>query len=169
MIARHLLPFALLLLTVGCEAPARPVAESSTQPAGEELRLQGRVNDAAGVLDVAVEQRLTAQLQALEAATGHQMVVVTTPSLGGEEISRYSLALGRRWGIGRREQNDGVIVLLAPAERKVRIEVGSGLEKTLTDPLCKEIIEHDMLPLFKQDDMAGGLERGVASLTAKLT
>lgn len=56
-------------------------------------------------------------------------------------------------------------MLLAPAERKVRIEVGYGLEKTLTDPLCKEIIERDMLPLFKQGDMAGGLERGVASLT----
>lgn len=101
MIALRLLPFALLLLTAGCDAPAQPIAESSTQPSGEELRLQGHVNDAAGVLDAAVEQRLTAQLQALEITTGHQMVVVTTHSLGGEEISRYSLALGRRWGIGR--------------------------------------------------------------------
>lgn len=157
-----------LMLTAGCDAPARPVAPSTTQPAGEALQLQGWVNDAAGVLADDVEARLAARLQALQDRTGHQLVVATVPSLGGEEIDAYSLALARRWRLGRKASNDGVLVLVAPNERKVRIEVGTGLETTLTDATCATIIREDMIPAFRTGDLPGGLERGIEKLVQKL-
>ncbi|HUD30730.1 MAG TPA: TPM domain-containing protein [Novosphingobium sp.] len=172
MIPRGLLAPALLLLCCGCAAPTTagepPFAESTRQAAGEELRLQGRVNDAAGVLDEATERRLADRLRALEDRTGHQMLIVTAPSLGGTEISEYAFDLANRWGVGRKGHDDGVVVLVAPRERKVRIEVGRGLEKTLPFPVCYAVIRDDMLPRFKSGDFAGGLDHGVDSLVAKL-
>ncbi|WP_238538964.1 YgcG family protein [Novosphingobium sp. AP12] len=148
--------------------PPAPFTESTTQPAGEALRLQGRVNDAAGLLDEAAERRLADRLRTLEDRTGHQMVVVTAPSLGGKDIAEYTLDLARRWGIGREGHDDGVVVLVAPGERRVRIEVGRGLEKTLPFAVCYTVIQHDMLPRFTSGDFAGGLDHGTASLIAKL-
>ncbi|WP_395327309.1 TPM domain-containing protein [Novosphingobium sp. BL-8H] len=149
-------------------AEASGAAESSTQPAGEALRLQGYVNDAAGVLSQEEEKRLSASLRQLERDTGHQMVVATTPSLGGKDISAYSLALARRWGIGRKGINDGVVILLAPGEHKARIEVGYGLERTLPDPLCQTIMEQNMIPDFRTGKFGAGLEKGVAALSKHL-
>ncbi|WP_132385707.1 TPM domain-containing protein [Novosphingobium sp. PhB165] len=164
------------LVLAGCHQPsaatplaeATAFAESSIQPAGEPLRLQGYVNDAAGTLSNAVEARLSSRLQMLEKQTGHQLVVVTTPSLGGEDISAYTRALGNRWGIGRKGVNDGVILLVAPNEHKVRIEVGKGLTVALPDALCKKIIEHDILPGFRAADIDAGVEKGVAAITPHL-
>lgn len=170
-----LVPLSLLLASGGCggeaapPAEATPHSESTKQAAGEQLRLQGRVTDAAGILAPDVETRLTRKLEALEQQTGHQMVVATTPSLDGEEISDYTRNLGNHWGIGRKEHDDGVIVLVAPNERKVRIAVGYGLEKTLTNAFCKQVIEDEMLPRFKEGDYAAGLEAGVAALSAKIS
>ena len=164
------------LLFAGCkqQSSATPLvdatafAESSTQPASEALRLQGYVNDAAGVLSKDVEARLSSRLQMLEKRTGHQMIVVTTSSLGGEDISAYTLALGNRWGIGRKGVDDGVIVRVAPNEHKVRIEVGKGLTGVLTDALCKDIIEHDILPSFRAGDFGTGVEKGIAAISTRL-
>lgn len=160
---------SLLLLAAGCgEAPAS--ADRPAQPTGAStlLQPQGFVTDAAGLLDAPTKQRLTDRLKALEKATGHQLVIVTTPSLEGQDILFYAVDLGRRWGIGRKGHDDGVIVLVAPRERKVRITVGYGLESTLTDPRCAEIIQRDMIPAFTKGDYAGGLERAVDSLVARL-
>lgn len=154
--------------TTGARAKDRPFVESTSQPAGDALKLQGWVSDAAGVLDAAGEEKLATRLAALEKATHHQMVVVTTPSLGGRDIGAYTLQLARRWGIGRQDWNDGVVILLAPNDRKVRIEVGSGLEKALPDAFCKQVIEQEMLPRFKRNDFVGGLERGVAAVSRKI-
>lgn len=158
------------LLFAGCkqQSAAAPFAESSTQRASETLRLQGYVNDAAAILSEDAEARLSGSLQVLEKQTGHQVVVVTTPSLGGEDISAYTLALGNRCGIGRKRVNDGVIVLVAPNERKVRIEVGKGLTGVLTDALCQDIIEHDILPSFRVSDFNTGIEKGIAAISARL-
>ncbi|GGN46792.1 hypothetical protein GCM10011349_14370 [Novosphingobium indicum] len=97
------------------------------------------------------------------------MVLATTPSLNGEEISDYAQKLGNRWGIGRKEHDDGVIILVAPNERKVRIAVGYGLEKTLTNAFCGQVIADDMLPRFKEGDFAAGVEAGVAAISAKIS
>lgn len=162
----------VLLGSAGCDASPRaadrPFAESTTQPAGEPLVLQGRVNDAAGILSAAVEERLTRKLAALEVRTKHQLVVATTPSLSGKEIAEYSLETARRWGIGRKRYNDGVVLLVAPNDRKVRIEVGYGLEKTLTNPESQRIIDEAMLPDFREGRLAQGIEAGTDVLIAKL-
>jgi uncharacterized protein len=170
-----LVSLSLLLAGGGCGSGAAPPAEaalhsdSATQAAGEELRVQGRVTDAAGILAPDVETRLARKLEALEQQTGHQMVLATTPSLNGEEISDYAQKLGNRWGIGRKEHDDGVIILVAPNERKVRIAVGYGLEKTLTNAFCGQVIADDMLPRFKEGDFAAGVEAGVAAISAKIS
>jgi uncharacterized protein len=103
----------------------------------------------------------------LEAATGRQFVVVTVPTLGGQDIAVFTRDLGRHWGIGRKGHNDGVILLVAPAERKVRIAVGYGLERILTDALCGEIIAEKILPRFRQGDLPGGIQSGADALVAR--
>ncbi|MFC0202869.1 TPM domain-containing protein [Novosphingobium soli] len=174
MIARAFAPIlVVLLLPCACEgagkATGAPFTESIEQAPGEPIRLQGRVSDAAGELGADAERMLAIRLQALEQATGHQMVVVTIPSLNGADIADYTLALARRWGIGRKGPDDGVVVLLAPNDRKVRIEVGKGLEASLSDRFCWHVIQRDMLPRFKENDFAGGLQRGVTALADKVT
>ncbi len=111
-------------------------------------------------MDDRSEQALSLRLEALEKATSDQLVVVTVPSLNGQTIEGYSLALGNRWGIGRKDVDNGVIILVAPTERKVRVEVGLGLEGLLTDARAGEVIKA-MLMRFKARDYAGGLGIGV--------
>ncbi|HEX5377605.1 MAG TPA: TPM domain-containing protein [Phenylobacterium sp.] len=119
--------------------------------------LTGRVVDNANLLSPQAEQRLTDDLAALEQKTGHQVVVVTTPDLQGYPIEDYGYQLGRAWGVGDKVRNDGVVFLVAPNDRKVRIEVGYGLEPVLTDALSSTIIQAKVLPAFR----AGKLEQGV--------
>ena len=97
------------------------------------------------------------------------MVVVTVPSFGGLDVATFATNLSNDWGIGREGHNDGVLVLVAPNERKVRIAVGLGLEKTLTNDLCKQIIDEEMLPRFRNGDLPGGIEEGVDLLIARLS
>lgn len=96
------------------------------------------------------------------------MVVVTAPTTGGRDIADFARDLGNSWGIGRKGYNDGVMILVAPNERKVRIAVGYGLEKRLTDRLCKQIIEQEMLPHLREGDFAGGIGAGTDALIAQL-
>lgn len=131
--------------------------------------LSGRVVDEANIIPPAVKQSLTSKLEALETKSGIQFVVATVNSLEGEEIEPYANALFRAWKLGEKQKNNGLLLLIAPKERKVRIEVGYGLEGTLTDALSKIIIANAMAPRFKTGDFGGGIERGVDDTITVLT
>jgi uncharacterized protein len=123
--------------------------------------LTGRVVDQAGLLGAADRAALTDALAALEAKTTDQLVVVTVASLQGRPIEDYGYQLGRTWKIGQKDKNNGALLIVAPKERTVRVEVGYGLEGTLTDALSRYIIETSILPRFKAGDFPGGIKRGV--------
>jgi uncharacterized protein len=131
--------------------------------------LTGRVVDQAGIIPADVEARLDAELAALEAKSSDQLVVATVPSLQGTDIADFGYQLGRAWGIGQKTLDNGALLIVAPNERKVRIEVGYGLEPILTDALTSVVIQRAILPRFKAGDMAGGIEAGVKALVSALT
>ncbi len=132
-------------------------------------QLTGRVVDAANIIPAATKSSIEAKLAALEQKSGIQLVVATVPSLDGDEIEPYANALFREWKLGEKDKNNGVLLLVAPNQRKVRIEVGYGLEGTLTDALSKIIIANAMAPRFKAGDFGGGIERGVDDVITVLT
>jgi uncharacterized protein len=123
--------------------------------------LTGRVVDEAEVIPADVEVRIDAKLKALEDKTTDQLVIATVKSLQGYEIQDYGVQLGRAWAIGQKGKNNGVVLLIAPNERKVGFEVGYGLEGDLTDALTQVIIQNAILPRFRANDFPGGIERGV--------
>ena len=131
--------------------------------------LTGRVVDGANILSAAQEAELTRKLEALETSTGRQLVVATAPSLQGYEIEEYGYRLGRAWGIGGEKADDGLILLVAPAEKRVRIEVGYGLEGVVTDALSSRILSERVLPRFRAGDFPGGIEAGADSLIELLS
>lgn len=130
--------------------------------------LTGRVVDAANIIPDATEAELVAKLEALETQSQRQLVVATVPDLQGYDISDYGYRLGREWGIGDAERNDGALLLVAPNERRVRIEVGYGLEGYLTDALSSIIINNDIVPRFRDGDMPGGIVAGTDAIIAQL-
>ena len=132
------------------------IAHALTFPA-----LTGRVVDDANILDAATRQTLSDKVAAVEAKSGDQIVVVTLKSLEGTSIEDYGYQLGRHWGIGEKTRNNGALLIVAPNERKVRIEVGYGLEGALTDAVTRLIIQNAILPRFRANDFAGGITRGV--------
>lgn len=142
-------------------------AHAQTVPADAFPPLSGRVVDQADLLTPDQEQQIAAQSDALEKATGRQFVVATIRDLNGYEIRDYGYQLGRHWGIGTRE-NDGVVLLVAPNERKVAIEVGYGLEPILTDALSSLIISEQILPRFRAGDMAGGIVTGADAILSQI-
>jgi uncharacterized protein len=131
--------------------------------------LTGRVVDTAGILSPQAETEISAQLAAHEQATTNQVVVVTLKSLGGYDIADYGYQLGRHWGIGQKGKNNGVLLIVAPAERKLRIEVGYGLEGALTDATSRDIIERVIKPLFRQQHYDQGVRAGVTAILAALS
>jgi uncharacterized protein len=131
--------------------------------------LTGRVVDEAGILDPATKQALEQKLADFEAKTTGQFVVVTLKSLQGTSIEDYGYQLGRHWQIGQKDKNSGVLLIVAPNERKVRIEVGYGLEGNLTDAVSRLIIENAILPRFRVNDYAGGITRGVDDIIQAAT
>ncbi len=141
-----------LLVAAVLAAPATVLAQ--TFPA-----LSGRVVDQANLLEPSTEVALTEKLAALEAETGDQLVVVTLNSLEDFEIEDYGYRLGRAWGIGQSENDSGALLIVAPNERKVRIEVGYGLEPILTDAFSSDVIQTQMLPPFRE----GGYQRGIVA------
>jgi uncharacterized protein len=126
--------------------------------------LTGRVVDQAGLLTQQQKAQLTAQLAAEEKASSNQLVVVTLKSLQGDAIADYGYQLGRHWGIGQKGRDNGALLIVAPNERKVRIEVGYGLEGSLTDALSDLIIRNDIIPSFKKGNYFQGIEAGVTSI-----
>jgi uncharacterized protein len=151
--------------------PAPRIAQvDTTVPATSEFpALSGRIVDDAGVLDVSTRESLRAKLAALEARSGIQVVVATVKSLNGNSIEDYANRLFRRWQLGQKGKNNGVLLLHAPAERKIRIEVGYGLEGTLTDAATKYIITNSIAPRFKANDFSGGMTRGVDDILKVLS
>jgi uncharacterized protein len=131
--------------------------------------LGGRVVDEAGILDQATRAALTEKLAALEAKTTDQLVVVTLKSLQGTSIEEFGVALGRRWQVGQKDKNNGALLIVAPNEGKVRIDVGYGLEGALTDAVTRLIIENAIVPRFRAGDFAGGITRGVDDIVGVLT
>lgn len=130
--------------------------------------LTGRVVDAAGILSPQTEAALTGDLVGFEAATKRQVVVATLPDLQGYAIDDFGTRLGRAWGIGEKGKNSGALILVAPKERAVRIEVGYGLEGELTDAQASAIIQQLMLPRFRSGDYDGGLRAGTAAVLSAL-
>jgi uncharacterized protein len=131
--------------------------------------LIGRVVDDAGILSPATVNNLVVMLAAHERATGEQVVVVTLPSLQGYSIEEFGYQLGRYWGIGEKGKNNGVLLIVAPKERKVRIEVGYGLEGELTDAKSSLIIQRDILPQFRRGDFDSGVLAGTRAILKVLS
>jgi uncharacterized protein len=153
----------LLLAGPGCEKAPPVVRDTSNFPA-----LTGRVVDAADLLTPVQEAALDAKAAALEKEIGPQYVIVTVPSLGGRPIAEYGVGLGRHWGIGHKGRDDGLLLIVAPAERKIRIEVGYGLERRVTDPFAGRVIREQALPSFRQGDFPRGIEAASDALIARL-
>lgn len=131
--------------------------------------LTGRIVDQANVIPAETRNAIEPKLVDLEQKSGIQLVVATVNSLEGNEIEPYANELFRFWQLGEKAKNNGVLLLVAPNERRVRIEVGYGLEGTLTDALSKVIITNAIAPRFKSGDFGGGISRGVEDIITVLT
>jgi uncharacterized protein len=132
-------------------------------------QLTGRVVDQAGIMSTEVRSAVAGKLKDLEDKSSIQLVVATVASLQGSDIETYANRLFRTWQLGEKQKNNGVLLLVAPNEHKVRIEVGYGLESTLTDALCSTIISSAIIPRFKANDFPGGIERAVDGIISVLS
>lgn len=146
---------AALLLIIPCMANALDV------PA-----LRGRVNDNAGVLSPEAVARIEEKLAGIERTDSTQIVVLTITSLEGEVLEEYSIRVAEAWKIGMKNLDNGVILLIAKEDRKLRIEVGRGLEGRLTDLLSGRIIRNEITPRFRSGDYDGGVEAGIDAIVA---
>lgn len=165
-----------LLLLVACAACSNAEATQEQQvvvtPALAAHRLarpDGPVLDAANLIEPAEEQRLEDRLIGFNHRTGHALVVVTVPTLGGEDIADYTLELFNRWGVGGEAEGDGIVLLVAPHDRQVRIATGYGMEEKVPDALCAQIIRDTIIPHFRKGAMADGIDDGVEALSAAMT
>ena len=140
------------------------VLHGPTAKAAEVPQLSGRVNDYANVLPAKDRAKLEKLLSDYETETSHQVAVLTVESLHGESIEDFSLRVANAWGLGRKGLDNGVLVTLAPEEHAVRIELGTGMNKYVSDAKAKRIIDETMIPAFQAGDIAGGLRRGIARL-----
>jgi uncharacterized protein len=155
--------FALLALLLAACGGGSAAASGPTYPP-----LTGRVVDNANLLPPTEEAALTQRLEALQRATSRQLVVATVPDMGGYEIEEYANGLFRTWQLGQRSANNGVLLLIARSEKKIRIETGYNMEAIVTDALAGRIIREQMTPRFRQDDYAGGINAGANALIAQL-
>lgn len=149
-------PIAFLLVVLA------PVAVSAQI---EVPYLTGRVNDYAGILSPDAEGRLESRLEAVEETHGAQIVVLTVPTLDGEPIEDFGIRVAEAWKIGRGGVDDGVILVVASEDRRMRIEVGYGLEATIPDAYARRILDNLITPRFRAGDFDGGVEAGVEALT----
>ncbi len=149
-----------LLVTLLLSVPAIVWAQSTP----DFPELTGRVVDRAEMLSPEVETRLTQMLQAHEQASTEQVVVVTLPDLQGYPIEDFGYQLGREWGIGQKGEDNGALLIVAKDERKVRIEVGYGLEGRLTDAESSIIINRVITPAFRQNNFEAGIVNGAAAM-----
>jgi uncharacterized protein len=145
------------LLLVSCYLLLPPFASAQSFP-----RPTGRVNDFANVIDPAVEAEIDRRLDVLEQQSSSEIAVATVESLDGMSVEEYANRLFKAWGVGQAKQDNGVLVLVAPNEREMRIEVGYGLEGVLPDGLAGQIIRDNFTPRFRDGDYSGGIRDGVA-------
>jgi uncharacterized protein len=153
----------LFLILASCTS-----GQSETSNSKVALPLTGRVVDAANILDAETEAQLTAKLDVVEKLYGPQMVVVTTGSLDGRSIEDYSLDLGNAWALGDAKRDDGLLLVIAPNERMVRIEVGYGLESSFSDMFARKILDETILPQFSAGDLQAGIVAGVDRIIEKM-
>ncbi|WP_346746141.1 TPM domain-containing protein [uncultured Campylobacter sp.] len=150
----------------------KTVKQTATQTSNEKSSnfpaLTGRVVDQARVLSQSTKDELETLLATHENNTTNQVVVVTIESLGNAQIEEYSIELARRWGIGQKGKDNGVVLVVAPNDKQVRIEVGYGLEGTLTDALSSSIINYYIIPEFKKGDIQNGINIGTQKIIALL-
>ena len=156
---------ALALVLLGCGAGAPTVDFAPVE--APAVTFTGRLVDKARLFDAARARALEQRLERLEQATTDQLVVVSLPSIGSQKIDQLAQSLGTRWKIGRADVDHGVVMLVAPTERKIWISVGTGLEGLLTNQRTQGIVDR-MLPDFKRGDLPGGIERGVSEIEQML-
>ncbi|MEM9734567.1 MAG: TPM domain-containing protein [Pseudomonadota bacterium] len=130
--------------------------------------LSGRVVDQANIIDAKTEGFITNGLSVHQQKSGNQIAVLTIPSLQGESLEQYSLKVARTWALGTAEFNNGALLLIAKNDRKLRIEVGYGLEGTLTDAIASVIIRQRITPAFKKGNFSQGIDRGVRAMVEVL-
>ena len=152
LFARFLLVFTFFSFTLLAQIPDKPNPE----------RL---VNDFAAMLTPQEVEALEAKLVALDDSTGNQIAIVTVPNLGGDDVANYGNQLFRKWAIGHKDKNNGVLILLSAEEHKSHIEVGYGLEGAIPDVICKRLLQDEMKPLFKQGKFYEGLDVGSTILS----
>ena len=150
---------AAVILAFAIFAQVSSAAAEPNYPA-----LTGRIVDQAGLLTASDKAEIETELAALEEKSTDQLAIVTVQSLNGYSIEDYAIGLARKWGIGQKGKDNGVVLLIAPNERKVRIEVGRRLEPMLTDTMSKLIIQNAILPGFRRSDFAGGIRAGVRDI-----
>jgi uncharacterized protein len=155
--SRRIWGFVLLLLL-----PLAWVAARDIPP------LTGRVNDTANLIPADQRQRIEAQLAQFEKQTGDQVAVLTVDSLDGEAIEDYANKVGRAWALGQKGKDNGVLLLVSKGDRKMRIEVGYGLEPVLTDLQTKVIQDQVIIPYFKKGDFGGGIEAGINAILSTI-
>jgi len=136
----------------------------SFAPALEVPPLRGRINDLAGILPSDRAQALEQRLDAFDKETGHQIAVLTIPSLEGDPLEDFSIRVAGSWKIGKKGFDNGAILLIAQKERKIRIEVGRGFEGILPDAIASRIIREVIAPLHRWGDEASGIEAGLNSI-----
>ena len=159
-----LMPWLAIVLTV----LVWPLVISPVIAAPKFPPLTGRVVDDAHILSAADKADIETSLKALEGKSSDQVVVYTAPSLQGYEIEDFGYQLGRAWGIGQKGTNNGILLIVAPNEHKVRIEVGRGLEPIMTDALSSAIVQNTILPGFRRGDFPGGIKAGVKDIVSVL-
>lgn len=147
--------FVLVLLCLG-------TAPSFAEP--KFPALTGPVVDNSGLLSAAQNREISQKIKAFRGKTSIQINVATLPSLQGYDIREFGYQLGRHWGIGEKGKDNGVLLIVAPIERKVAIEVGYGLEAVITDALAKLLIENKILPHFRNGDYPSGIKAGVTDI-----
>lgn len=162
-------PVLLALALGACGGAAAPSVNQAAAARDPIPALTGRVVDNANILSPEQERALSEKSAALEKRTGHQFVIVTLPSLDGRTIESVSLALGNGWKIGRKGYDDGVLLVVAPAERAVRIEVGDGLTRVLSDDAAAKIIQTVILPEFREARLPIGISKGADAIVARLS
>lgn len=174
MIRAFLLLPLLVLSSAACDVQAQACngkprnSVAAGGPAKPLPALTGRVVDQADLLSTQAEAELVARLAALEKATTDQLIVVTVPSLEDEPIEDLGLRLGNGWAIGGKGVDNGVLLIVAPGEKRTRIEVGYGLEGLLTDERAAQILKEQALPNFAQGRFERGISEGVTAIAATL-
>jgi uncharacterized protein len=145
------------------------LAVAASTSTAQESRLavpknDGWVTDLAGMLSPAEESQLERLMESYRIGTSHEIALLTVPSLQGEPIERFALEVGRTWGLGTKEKNNGALLVVSKEDRKIRIEVGRGLEGSLTDSICGRIIRDVIAPEFKRGRYGEGLEQGIVAI-----